>query len=716
MNISRGRLSLWLAVVCGLALGAVRPAWSQGDAKDKPAASEIPVKRIVMFSSGVAFYERNGQVEGDATVDLKFNTRDINDLLKSMVLQDDGGGRVSTVSYGSKDPVTRALRTFSMDLTSNPTLADLLAQVRGETIEIDSPSALKGTIVGIEKRHKPVGESQSVDVTYLNLLTDDGLRSVALDSIGRIKLSNPKLDAELRQALLVLAMGNTKDKKSVTLNFTGAGKRPVRVGYIQESPIWKTSYRLVLGEDKPLLQGWAIVENTTEEDWTDVNLTLISGRPISFVMDLYQPLYIDRPEVKPELYASLRPRTYNQDLASADREFAQAGEQFERLKRLDDAKADGNELAFRRQSANAAAGLGGGGLGANRARGFAPADPGKPMDMDKANLSRSIQSAAQATDVGEMFQYRIATPVSVARQKSAMLPIVNESVSADKISIYNPSVHHKHPLNGLKLKNSTDLHLMQGPITVFDDGAYAGDAQIQDLPPKSERIISYAMDLDTEVAPTSSGDPEQLVTVKIIRGTLHATRKYGRKQDYVVKNSGKKEKTVLIEYALDTNWTLVAPKEPTEKTRDQYRFALKAEPGKPVNLNIREERTQTQQIFVGNMDDGSINYYIQAKVVSDMVKQGLAEVIKRKQALGVLVAKRAELERQVQVIFEEQNRVRQNMAQLPKDSDLFRRYVTKFNEQEDKVEQLREQIKTALADEQTSKQALDKFIQELDLS
>jgi hypothetical protein len=713
MSADRRRVSAWLAVVCGLTFLIPAPAaFGQAagkDAKDEAATGPIPVKRIVMFSSGVAFYERNGEVQGDATIDLKFNTRDINDLLKSMVLQDEGGGRVSTVSYGSKDPVTRALRTFSIDLTSNPTLADLLSQVRGEKIEIDSPS-LTGTILGIEKRNKPVGESQSVEVTYLNLLTDDGLRSVALDSVGRIKLSNPKLDADLRQALMVLAMGNTKDKKSVTLNFTGAGKRPVRVGYIQESPIWKTSYRLVLGEDKPLLQGWAIVENTTEEDWQNVNLTLISGRPISFVMDLYQPLYIDRPEVKPELYASLRPRTYDQDLAAADGDFKRSGVEFEQLKQLAEAKkaAPAEGLAMQRQR-----GAYGAAVFGDRNRGLLE---NRDMQMDKARIAESLQTAAQGGDVGELFQYKIATPVSVARQKSAMLPIVNESVSADKISIYNPSVHQKHPLNGLKLTNSTDLHLMQGPITVFDDGAYAGDAQIQDLPPKSERIISYAMDLDTEVAPTSSGDPEQLVTVKIVRGTLHATRKHGRKQSYVVKNSGKKAKNVLIEYGLDTNWTLVEPKEATEKTRDQYRFAVKAEPGKPVNLNIHEERTATQQIFVGNLDDGSIQYYLQAKVVSDKVKQGLADVVKRKQALSLLTAKRVELERQVQVIFDEQNRVRQNMAQLPKDSDLFRRYVTKFNEQEDKVEQLREQIKTALAEEQAGRQALDKFMLELDLS
>ncbi|MCE9528316.1 MAG: DUF4139 domain-containing protein [Planctomycetales bacterium] len=403
---------------------------------EEPAAN-IPLKRVVMFSSGVAFYERNGDVEGNATVDLRFNTRDINDLLKSMVLQDEGGGKISTVSYGSKDPITRTLRTFTIDLTHEPTLADLLGQIRGEKIEIDSPNKMSGTIIGVEKRKKPAGMNETVEVEYLNLLTDEGLRSVPLEGVGKIKLSNPKLDAELRQALLVLAMGKSVDKKSVTLNFTGAGKRPVKVGYVQESPIWKTSYRLVLAEDaKHLLQGWAIVENTTEEDWDNVNLTLVSGRPISFVMDLYQPMYIDRPLVQQELYASLRPRTYDQDLASADDEFRKA------------------RMPAKPATAGMMGGMGGGGLGGPQAK--------KAMEQlakseseslkrnradDKAASSGryladgkgeggfdpgAVESVAQASDVGEMFQYRIATPVKLGRQKSAMLPIVNDSVEGEK--------------------------------------------------------------------------------------------------------------------------------------------------------------------------------------------------------------------------------------------------------------------------------------------
>ncbi len=245
-----------------------------------------------------------------------------------MVLQDFGDGKISTINYGSKDPVTKTLKTFSIDLTAQPTLADLLKQIRGETVQIETPQSVTGSIIGVERRKVKIGKDESAEVDFLNLLTADGLRSISLDNVSRIKLTNEKLNAELQQALAVLATGHDTDKKTVTLNFLGKGKRPVRVGYVQESPIWKTSYRLVLkGKAEPFLQGWAIVENTTEQDWNHVGLTLVSGRPISFVMDLYQPLFVSRPVVVPELYASLRPQTYDQDLAGREVEFKRRAEE-----------------------------------------------------------------------------------------------------------------------------------------------------------------------------------------------------------------------------------------------------------------------------------------------------------------------------------------------------------------------------------------------------
>src|SRR5262245_25501966 len=442
---STRRLATAIAAVAVSLISAVAIAQEKSNA-------DIPIKRVVMFSSGVAFFEHAGQVDGNAQVEMKFDVKDINDLLKSMVLQDEGGGRISTVSYGSKDPLTRTLATFSIDLTQNPTLADLLNQIRGEQIEIDAPTKISGTILGVEKRDVPAGkDGATVEAAYLNLLTDDGLRSVALEGVGRIKLKNEKLDAELRQALLVLATSKSQDKKAVSLSFLGQGKRPVRVGYIQEAPIWKTSYRLVLSDnDPPFLQGWAIVENTTESDWNDVGLTLVSGRPISFVMDLYEPLYVDRPEVKPELFASLRPRTYDQDMAAKEAEF--------RAARTDEAAPLSDALgrrsgvtagrALARGRGGAMGGMGGGMPGAGQSAAGLLAER---EELSALNLQQGVQSVAQAANVGELFRYAIATPVKLERGKSAMLPIVNESVKGEKLSIYNELTHVKHPLNGLRL-------------------------------------------------------------------------------------------------------------------------------------------------------------------------------------------------------------------------------------------------------------------------
>ncbi len=685
---------LWAAM---LGAAGAAPVRAQED-----AAASLPMKRVVMFSSGVAFFEHNGEVSGDARVELKFNVRDVNDLLKSMVVQDLGGGQVSAVNYASRDPITRTLKTFAIDLTANPTLADLLAQIRGQKVEVEAASRITGTILGVEKRKVKVGDNDTLEVAILNLLTDEGLRSVSLETVGRIRLLNPKLDEELRQALLLLASAHDSDKKSVSLHFHGQGSRRVRVGYVQESPIWKTTYRLVLDDDEqPLLQGWAIVENTTEQDWNQVDLTLISGRPISFLMDLYEPLYVPRPLVEPELFASLRPQTYTESLAEREKAFERADA------RKAQAEADALALGLmagpdglQRQQNRRGEGQGG----------LAATAPGAPPPADRWNLAQGAASVAAAGEVGELFQYHIETPVSLPRQQSAMLPIINASIDVEKVAIYNPSVQPKHPLSGCYLTNSSGFHMMQGPITVFDGGTYAGDAQITDLAPLSKRLISYALDLDTEVARQGDNQAEELVSCKIFKGTLQATRKYRREHDYVVKNSGKKEKKVLIEYPIDPTWKLVEPKEPEEKTRDLYRFAVAAKPGEPATLHVAEEYQAAQSIVLSNVDDNTVRIYIRAKEVSQAVKDALAEVIRRRQEISDLQAQRRLLEGQIAAIGQEQERIRQNMAQLTRNTELYNRYVQKFTEQEDRIEQLRVQIDNLLQQEAARKKALDEYL------
>jgi len=306
---------------CGVVLFS---ALLMGAPATKPAGNptDVPVKVVVLFSSGVGYFEHIGTVKGDSSTELRFKTQQINDILKSLVLQDTGNGKVSTIVYPSQDPIGKTLSSFQVDISKNPPLGELLNQLRGAKVKVSvGPEMISGTILGLEKRQKAVEKGQ-IEIWQLNLISGATVRSIPLEEVTRLDLEDPALQEELTKALTALAEARGQDKKPVTINFQGEGERLVRVGYVVETPIWKTSYRLLFGQQnaKPMLQGWAIVENQTDNDWNDIELSLVSGRPISFIQELYQPLYIPRPVVQPELFASLRPQTYEAGLDVAKKE------------------------------------------------------------------------------------------------------------------------------------------------------------------------------------------------------------------------------------------------------------------------------------------------------------------------------------------------------------------------------------------------------------
>ena len=738
---SRGVFCLvtWLAAACVL---IALPASGDDDVR-------LPLKRVVLFTSSVGYFEHEGQITGDQDVELKFHVDNINDLLKSMVLQDLDGGQISRVSYEMQDPVERTLRTFAIDLTHTSSLGDLLRQLRGQRVQINTPEPVSGVVVGVERRRTVTAQNQVAETEFLNLKTATGLRSVPLANIVETKLLDEKLDRDFQQALDVLANAHSTDKKTVTLAFRGKGKRNVRTGYIQEFPVWKTSYRLVLNDDgQPFLQGWAIVENTTEHDWDQVEMTLVSGRPISFVMDLYEPLYLTRPLVQPESFAALRPRVYDQDLAGKEAEFRAiaAGERRSGGGAKPSWIAGGGLGGGGGMGGGGMGGMGGGMSGRPFVTGVVPVvtpDSGnKANDPSRVDLSKGVSTAAQGDDAGEMFRYVIKSPVSLGRQRSAMLPIVNGPVDGEKVGVYNPAVHAKHPLSGLKLKNSSGLHLMQGPITVFDGGEYAGDSRIADLPPGSTRLITYALDQDTEVAPKIIGTKRTLAhlrpelelvdidaahagatdafvseseSVKIIQGVLHKTRKLTRRTAYLVKNSGDKLKKILIEKPIDMDWQLVSPREPAETTRDLYRFAVQAAPGKTARLEIDEVKISHEEINFGSFNSDRIQLLLQSHGENAKLRTALTEILRRQQEISAVAQARGELEKSIAEIDHEQSRIRQNIAAIDKTSDLYTRYIKKFTQQEEQIEELRPQIKELQADETEKRRALEEYLLELNV-
>ena len=695
-RMPRQRHVPWTIVLLAMPLAVVNAA--------EDAA--LPLEKVVLFTSGVGFFQHGGGVTDDATVEMSFKTEQINDLLKSMVVEDLGGGTVASVGYASRDPLARTLETFAVDLTDEPSIGRLLGRLRGARIELEAAPPASGTIVGVEKRSVPAGDDGVVEREYITILTAEGLRTLPLDSILRVKLLDPRLQADLEKALAVLALGHDDGRKGVSIAFTGKGPRKVRVGYVQESPVWKTSYRLVLddeagkGRRTALLQGWAIVENTTDQDWKDVRMALVSGRPISFVMDLYQPLYLPRPEVRPDLLASLAPQLYGQDLANGAAEFEAS-----------DKKQADRMRAFAKSEMRRAMDAAGPPVAA-----AAPV-PGERQEAAKASMreaAAAIRSVATAAAAGEFFRYEIEKPVSIPRQRSAMLPIVSDTVSVEKVAIYDDRVMQKHPLSGLRLVNSTKLDLMQGPITVYEADGYAGDARIEDMAAGSERLLSYAVDLDVEVAPRMEPMPEELVGVKIDRGTLVASRKLVRKKRFDVRNSGGEPVKLLVEHPIEPGWRLVAPQQPEETTRDRRRFAVVAEPGKPVAIEIVEEQLLDQRLVLTNVDDGMVLFYSNAKSTSPAVRAALEKVLGQKRELDRIRRERERREQEIGVVSQEQERIRQNMQQLDRTSDLYTRYVGKFAEQEDRVEKLRKEIASFTDEEQRARKSLDDLLASLD--
>lgn len=700
-------------------------AASAAAAPAKVPATEVPVKVVVLFSSGVGYFEHFGTVDGNATAELRFKGSQINDILKSLVLQDLDKGKITTITYPSQDPLEKTLASFQVDITENPSLGDLLNQLRGAKVNCvgRGDERLTGTIIGVEQQQRPGSkdEDKPITVSVVNLLSGGTIRSMELNSLRSIELEDKQLQEELEKALLAVSQSRGKDKKPVVIQFAGAGQRRVRLGYVVETPIWKTSYRLILpspgapapaanggagaGDQKPILQGWAIVENQTDTDWSNVQLSLVSGRPISFVQDLYQPLYIPRPVVKPELYASLRPQEYGAGMGG------------------EEAKAAVAEAAAPMTMAPAPAAMPAG-------RASAAAQPMRKMQqqlksssethqmMDElvvagdvsrgwdANAAQSVAAAASAGKLGELFQYTVSAPVVLPRQKSAMLPILNDAVDAERVSIYNAAVLGRNPLSGVILTNTSGKHLLQGPITVLDAGSYAGDARINDVPPGQNRLLSYGIDLQVLIDSTSRKQESTVTSGKIVKGVLNLQRKNLFTQQYKIENKSDKDKTLIVEHPFRQNWKLLEPAKAMETTDTLYRFRQNVPAGKQAALDVKEEVTQWETFALLPADIDGVVLYSKNAQIPQAVRDALTVAAQKKQAIVDTQREIDQTRQKINDTSNAQNRTRENMKAIDpsaRKDDYYNRLLKRLSDQDATMDTL-QKTQDDLQQKQTAQQ------------
>lgn len=665
------------------------------------ADGPLPITGITLYRSGVGYFERRAEVTGDRDVQLRFKTEQVNDILKSMVLLDLDGGRVESVRYGSKDPLARRLASFGIDLSDEPASGEILRRLRGSPVRITtSEGPATGTILNVESRPTIVGGVGDVpparyDLPWINLLTPTGVQSYNLTSVSGFEVLDPALADELAKALAAIAEHRADRVKTVDLSLRGDGERRVVVAYVHEMPVWKTSYRLVLPDagdsrSRPTVQGWAIVENTTDEDWQDVRLSLVAGRPVSFQMDLYEPLYVDRPEIPVPMIAGVAPRLYEGEAMAFFADQAEGAAP---------ATAAAPEASLGRKRT----------MDRDAARGVREeALRAKNVALSAADLiQHAAQAQAQGGEMGEVFQYTLQDPVTVERQRSAMLPILSSPIDGRRVSIFSRNDGSEHPMRGIEVRNSTGLQLMPGPVSVYDGAAYAGDAQVGHVTTGDKRLLAYAVDLDV-VANVKDDSISAVQKIRIVGGLLEQTSKLQSKVTYGFANKDQKRpRTILVEHPRMQGWDLAEPSKPAEETSTLYRFEVPVEAGKSGSVAVTLERTERQTMSVTSYSTEALLAYSRQGKVSQKVVDAVREAGRLQAALNDAERRVKELDQERQAIEQDQSRIRQNMSTIGRETELYRRYMTKLGEQETRLEQL-------LVDRENATQAVDAARQALE--
>jgi hypothetical protein len=582
--------------------------------------AELPVREVVLYKHGVGFFERSGRLNAGESARFDFNASEMNDVLKSLTVEEKGGGKVSGLRYDAMDPLGHKLQEFPFEI-GNDGLPGMLDRMRGAHVELKvGAETVAGAIVNA--RTIP-GTDKQTERDQLNLLLDSGdLRTIDLNAVSGLRFSDPKLQQQFKDYLAAIAASRSKEKRSVYIDSTDAKERDVVASYMIPAPVWKSSYRLIFGPSgQPVLEGWAIVDNTTGEDWNKVQLSLVSGRPISFVSQLYAPKYVQRPEAELPDDNAARPVVHEGAINRL--------EQFAKIQAAPPPAAS------------------------------APAPPPPPP---RAVVPSTIAADTTARELGDLFEYRIAQPVTIRKNESAMLPFLQQSITSRKLLIYSDH-SSQHPTNAAELTNSTGKALDGGPITVYDAGAYGGEALMETLKAGDKRLISYAVDLGTRITERYGSKQAVVREVHATRGILTARTAVEETRTYTIRNVDQKAKTLIIEHLARPMYTLLNPK-PAEKTATAYRFEIALAAGATQEFPVVEEHVLDQTYMLTSVTPDVILTYVQNRSLTDTARRQLQRIADQKSQIAANDRAIQDADAQVRDLTADEDRIRKNIESL----------------------------------------------------
>ena len=706
---------LWLALaIMSCAQTPAQPtALPATAARGSPA--RLPVTRVVLYKNGVGYFEHSGRIRGNQDVDIDFTTAQLNDVLKSLTVLDLGKGRITGVSYNSTASLERRLGSLRLPVGENPNTIQFLDALRGARLEVRSGSTnVSGRLLSIDQRELPLKDGQKLTVNQLSLVTDNGeVRVFDLNPATSVRIAEKDLNEQVGRYLGMVASTRDQDVRRMVISTAGEGDRDLLVSYISEVPVWKCTYRIVVPkEGKPLLQGWAIVDNTVGEDWKNVELSLVAGAPQSFVQELSQPYYTRRPVVPLPANAMLTPQTHEATMEEGEVVNGQL---------LAPSKIAGSVGGVPGGVAGGQAGgvLGGVGAGHGGGIGGGAYRVGGGVRLDATAAAQALETTTtlvQTQELGDLFEYKLKDRVTIRQNQSAMVPILQTRIDAEKVSVWNPS--QPSVLRALWIDNSSDLTLDGGSFNVLDTDTFAGEGLMDPIKPGEKRLLSYAADLGLLVDEKQKSGKQKITRIVIAHGVLTQITEEREEHIYTIRNRDTSARTVVIEHPARQGWKLADGTEPVESTASFHRFRLNAEPKKTTIVSVKEYRPVSTRYQLTNVSDSEVDYFVSQNAVNAEVEKVLRQVVGQKNTIAAFEADLAAHKAQMSSIAEDQQRVRENMKALKGRSEekaLVERYARELNDQEDRVQSLQHEISDLQQRRDAAQKALTEMIEGVDL-
>jgi hypothetical protein len=631
------------------------------------AADGLELKRVLLSTGGVGYFEYEAEVVGDQTLDISVPLDQVDDVMKSIVVYDDRGG-VGEISLPGQEPLREVFRELPFGPEALGSPVDLLNALRGAEIRATGTREIAGRILSVAAETARDEDGTETVRHRVSLLTPAGVRQFILEETDTLTFADETVQADLDRALAALSQLNARDRRTLSIRSTGADTRRVRVAYVVEAPLWKTSYRLTVSSDPAAetaaLQGWAVLENMSGEDWNGVDLTVVSGNPVTFRQALYDAYYVERPEVPVEVLGRVLPGI---DKRARDLDGIAS-----------EAPMESYAEAMPAPPPSAAADM---------------AAPHMAMAGAPAPLGRAQVTAAQSTEATAQVVFHLPEPVTVERGRSLLVPIVDRAVPAETVDLYQAEVQPDHPLAAVRIDNDGETGLPPGVLTLYQSDAasglvtYVGDARLGALPAGEERLLSFAVDQAVTVEQERE-DTGTISRARLVDGVLTLTRTQQSHLRYTVTGAAREDRTVLLDGPKYDGWTLVSPpKDTVSVVGDHYRLRTVLPAGKTTTVDLVQEQPYDEVVDLADARPDLIGAYAEAREIPADLRAALARLATRLAAIADRQAETDRLQARLAEIGQEQARIRSNLESVPENSDLYQRYIGKLGSLETEIEE-----------------------------